>query len=399
MKQYDIAIIGGGVAGYFAAIKLLEKQLPYSIVIFEKESQSLQKLLTTGSGACNFTHSGSIDDFLNHYGKNGQFLRNAFNTFFVNDIIDFFEENNIKTSCREDGKYFPSSMKAMEIKKLFLKKTEKITTINNCAIAAIKKKDDIFIISTQDIEYSASNVIIATGGKSFPKTGSTGDGYIFAQEFCHTIVNPKPSLASVYCNNHELSELSGNAFPHASITIKNGNKTTTYTGALLITHKGFSGPVIIDNSRNLSNGDTIQIAFVKEKRDVFEKHLLESKQETIQTAIKKYSIPKKMVSFFCDKAGIDSSKKIAEISKKNIIDFVSLLVSYQISISNIESFDSCMCTAGGVSLKEVNPKTFESKLVSGLYFLGEVLDIDGDSGGYNLQAIWSECAIFSDNFY
>ncbi len=395
MNTFDAIIIGGGVSGFFSAIKLLECNEKISILILEKENTPLKKLLTTGSGACNFTHTGSLDDFLLKYGNNGQFLRNAFNNYFVDDIVYFFENNGVRTMCRDDGKYFPSSMKAKEIKDLFLSKLKNISIHVDEAVTEIKKNDTVFSLTTCKNVYHSKAVIIATGGKSFPHTGSTGDGYIFAKSFGHTVIPLKPSLASIYCDNHTLSCMSGISFSEAKVCI---SKKKAFSGPLLITHKGFSGPVIIDNSRNFSIGETITISFIQEKRENLESYLKEIKNEVLGNALKKYAIPKKLIQLFCERLSIDPQKKLGEVSHKNISLLLDLITAYSVKIDNIEGYDTCMCTAGGLSLKEVNPKTFESKIVSGLYFLGEVLDIDGDSGGYNLQAIWSECALFAENF-
>ncbi len=399
MKQYEIAIIGGGVAGYFAAILLLEKNPNTKIIILEKESQPMKKLLTTGSGACNFSHSGSVEDFLLRYGSNGQFLRNAFYNYFVDDIVSFFESNNISTFCRDDGKFFPLSMKAQQIKDLFLTLTKTIQTNCNEKVTHIEKHEDTFLINTVHSEYRACKILITTGGKSFPNTGSSGDGYSFAKSFGHSITPPKPSLASIFCATHPLSTLSGISFETVTLTHENNGKKKSYSGPLLITHKGFSGPVIIDNSRSFSIGDVLKISFIQDKVERIESQLRSLSNETMIGALKTYAIPKKMVQFFLDEESIPITKKIGEISHKHLQAIINRLVSFEVEITNIEDYNTCMCTAGGVSLKEINPKTFESKIVDGLYFLGEVIDIDGDSGGYNLQAIWSECALFAKNYY
>ncbi len=399
MSIYDVIIIGGGVAGFFSAIKLLEHDDNATILLLEKENAPLKKLLTTGSGACNFTHTGTIDDFITKYGNNGQFLRNAFNNFFVNDIVYFFEENGIKTYCRDDGKFFPKSMKASDIKNLLLEKTKTIESVYSFNVHSVAKENDIFHITAGNKTYHSKKVLITTGGKSFPSTGSSGSGYILAKQLGHTITDIKPSLASIYCKNNALSQFSGISFEQITITHTKNKKQKKYVGTLLLTHKGFSGPVIIDNSRDFTSGDTLLISFTQEKKQTVVDYIQESKHELCIQSLKKFCIPKKMALFFLEEAQIKYNKKNCEISKKKINDLVELLCSFPVVISSIEGFETCMCTSGGVSLKEVNPKTFESKITKGLYFLGEVLDIDGDSGGYNLQAIWSECAIFSENFF
>lgn len=393
--KYDIAIVGGGPAGYFSAIKLLEKDPSLQILLLEKGEKSLKKLLLSGSGACNFTHSGSIDDFLQKYGSNGRFLRNAFYEYFNDDFVDFLESNGVQTHCRDDGKYFPKSMKVIDIKNLFLEKTRAVTTKLSCEVTYIETDGEDFTIKTiQNKDFTAKKILITTGGKSVPSTGSTGDGYSFAQHFGHTIITPKQSLASVYSKNFELSECSGISFENA--LVKKDKKL--FKGSLLITHKGLSGPVIIDNSRNFYVNDTVFVSFIPETIENFEKKLRDNQNETLFQGIKQYSIPKKLLQYFCDSLNINLAKKIAEISSKKIRQLAEKLIAYPFNITGIEGFESCMCTAGGVSIKEVNPKTFESKLCPNLYFLGEVLDIDGDSGGYNLQAIWSSASLFAKNF-
>ena len=393
-KQYDIAIIGAGPAGYFSAIKLLEKNPQINIVLFEKCAKPLQKFLITGNGSCNFTHSGTIDEFLRKYGNNGRFLQNGFYNYFNEDFVEFLESNGIKTICREDGKYFPKSMKANEIRDLFIEKTKTITTKLETSVTNVSKSRNTFKIQTNNKDFFVENILITTGGKSVPSTGSTGDGYEFAKSLGHTIIQPKQSLASIYSKNFELADCSGISFENVSLKI--GKKQ--YNGPLLITHKGLSGPLIIDNSRNFYVNDVLKISFINETLEKFEKNIRLNPNETILSSLKQYSIPKKLIQFFCNKYTIDVNKKIAEISNKSIKTLAENLIAYPFTITGIEGFESCMCTAGGVSIKEINSKTLESKFVQGLYFIGEVLDIDGDSGGYNLQAIWSESALFAEHF-
>ncbi len=395
MSTYDIAIIGAGPAGYFSAIQILENNPHMNILLLEKCDKPLKKLLISGSGACNFTHSGTIDDFLKKYGNNGKFLRNAFYEYFNDDFIFFLEKNGVQTHCREDGKWFPKSMKAIDIKNLFLEKTKTIHTKLCCEVTSIENDGKIFTLSTlQNTKFTATKILITTGGKSVPSTGSTGDGYTFAKHFGHTIIPPKQSLASIYSKNFELSEYSGISFENA--VVKKDTKNI-FTGSLLITHKGLSGPIIIDNSRNFYVQDTLYVSFIHETLENFEKKLRDTKNDTLLQSLKHYAIPKKLLQYFCDSLKINAAKKIAEISSKNIRELAEKLIAYPFTITGIEGFESCMCTAGGVSIKEVSPKTFESKLCPNLYFLGEVLDIDGCSGGYNLQAIWSTAALFAKN--
>ncbi len=392
MAMYDIAIVGGGVAGFFCAIQLL-KNNKGTIIILEKNDRPLKKLLITGSGACNFTHSGTIDEYMNKYGDNAKFLKNAFYNFFVDDIVSFFENEGIKTLCRDDGKYFPSSMKASEIKDLFLHLTRNVKIMYNYQVSSVKKSIGGFTIASHDNTVQSKNVVIATGALSFPGTGSSGDGYTIAKSFKHTITRLKPSLANIKCVEHKLSAFSGISFQNAKLKHTINNKTSIYTGPLLLTHTGLSGPLIIDNSRYLEVGDSLSISFIGVNKELFESMIREKPLISINTFIKDMQIPKKMVQYFCEMNNIDIDKKIGEISLKSIRILASLLCEYKITVSEIEGFETCMCTNGGVCLNEVNPLSFESKLQKGLYFLGEVLDIDGDTGGYNLQAIWSECVL------
>ncbi len=395
--MYDFIIVGGGVAGFFTAIKIFEQDSNSKILILEKNTDPLKKLLITGSGACNFTHTGSINDFLLKYGKNSKFLRNAFYHYFNDDVVKFFDSNGVKTFCREDGKYFPKSMKATDIKALFLNKTKNATIKYNSAVDEISKVDDkYFCVYSGEKSYNATNVVITTGGCSFPGTGSTGDGARLAKKLGHTVVPLKPALANIESKNHPLVEFSGVAFEKAIVHhYQNNKKVKQYSGSLLITHKGLSGPVIIDNSRDFMKDDVLKLGFLGMTRHEFDEHIKRCKDVTIMSALREFDMPKKMLHYFIEMIEAEPFTNVCNISNKKLNVLSEQLCEFAIPITKIESFPTCMVTAGGVSLKEVDKKTMQSKLVDNLYFIGEVLDIDGDSGGYNLQAIFSESALFA----
>ncbi len=395
--MYVFIIVGGGVAGFFTAIQILEHNNRSKVLILEKNKEPLKKLLITGSGACNFTHAGSIDEFLQKYGKNGKFLRNAFYTYFNDDIVSFFNRNGVKSYCRDDGKYFPKSMKASDIKAMFIEKTKTATVKFSQPVDDIKKVDDeYFCVYSGEQVHKGKNVVITTGGLSFKGTGSTGDGYELAKKLGHTIAPLKSGLANVELKEHKLSEFSGIAFNNAIVSdYRSNKKLKQYNGALLITHKGLSGPVVIDNSRDFEAGDVLKLNFLGIARHEFDKHIKRSKDITIMSALRDFDVPKKMLHYFIEQIGAEPFMNVCNISNKKLNILSELLCDYMIEITKLESFSTCMVTVGGVSLNEVDRKSMQSKLVSGLYFVGEVLDIDGDSGGYNLQAIFSEAALLA----
>ncbi|MDY0103161.1 MAG: NAD(P)/FAD-dependent oxidoreductase [Lentimicrobium sp.] len=391
-KHFRTIIIGAGPAGLFAHASLNAG----TSLLLEKKNLPGRKLMISGTGQCNFTHAGSMDDFKNHYGKNARFLNKAFDTFSNEDAVDFFRNRKINSKTDENGKVFPSSMKAGDILQALLDASthpqKKLLT--SMQVMAIQKTENIFIIKTSDFIYTSDFLIVATGGKSYPTTGSTGDGYTFASSLGHTIVEPNPALTAVTISDYPFMKLAGVSFVDAEISQwRNGSKLISVKGDLLLTHTGLSGPVILNNSRFFRAGDKLVINFCnsneKEFEDLFIYQASHAGKSTIGTFMRNTIMPKNLVTSILQTTNLNASKPLAEISKTARKQLINLSCAFPFTIEAVGGFKSAMVTSGGVALEEINALTMESTIVPRLYFCGEVIDIDGDTGGYNIQAAFS----------
>ncbi|MDF2878176.1 MAG: hypothetical protein K0S30_1272, partial [Clostridia bacterium] len=263
--------------------------------------------------------------------------------------------------------------------------------VNNIAVY-----DSLFAVETSQKErYLSDHIIIATGGKSYPKTGSDGTGYMLAEKLGHTIIEPRPALTDVRIKNHKLAHLSGLSFDQVEVTVWHENKKViAYQDDLLFTHKGLSGPAILNASRWMSKKDQLTINFLypksyEETKIYFQQQLPSSGKEEIITFLKKQKLPKSFCQLVCEVLMIDEHLLCAKLSKKTREELVQMLTKCLFEIDEMGGFHIAMATAGGIHLKEVNPTTMESRKQKGLYLIGEVLDVDGNTGGYNLQAAFS----------
>jgi len=392
LKLFDNIIIGAGPAGLFTAIHIKNG----SVLIIEKNNSAGKKLLISGSGKCNITHNGAISEFLNHYGDNHKFLKPALHAFSNVDLIAFLHENGLKTIVDKNNKVFPNTEKADDILQILLNKcNEKSVSIhNNNTVTNIEYKEDLFIITTEKNQYSCRNLIISTGGKSYPATGSSGDGFTFAKQLGHQIILPKPALTPVSIQNYKMQELAGVSLQNKTIYLYQSNKKTKqHTGDIVFTHKGLSGPGILDFSRYFNNGDLLKVNLINLNSDDFKAKLTESSQKkgkiSIQVFLKNYDLPKSLIKIILQELDIESDEKLATITKNQKTQLANSFCEYPFLIEKVGGFNVAMTTAGGVSLQEVSSKTMESKLIKKLFFTGEVLNLDGDTGGYNLQAAFS----------
>lgn len=390
--HFKTIIIGAGPAGLFALANINSG----TVLLLEKKELPGRKLMISGTGQCNFTHAGSMDDFLNHYGENAQFLTKAFGTLSNKDTIDFFRNRKVNSTTDANGKVFPASMKAGDILQALLNtdKHPQKSILTDSQVIAIHKSEHVFEVKTSAAIYTCDFLIVATGGKSYPSTGSTGDGYTFAASLGHTIVEPNPALAAVKINDYPFTSLAGVSFENAGITLlRNGLKTGSFIGDILLTHTGLSGPGILNNSRYFRAGDKLTINFCKRNEKEFEEQFIQqanhSGKDTIGSFLRDISIPKNLVNEILQHTNLNSTKPLAEISKTTRKQLINLCCAFPFIIKAVGGFKSAMVTTGGVSLKEINASTMESLLVPNLYFCGEVIDIDGDTGGYNIQAAFS----------
>ena len=391
-NNYDTIIIGGGPAGLLAAASLKNSR----VLLIEKGEQPGRKLLISGSGQCNYTHAGKIYDFLKHYGRNFRFLKQAFKSFSNEDTIRFFKEFGLESIEDKNGKIFPASLNSKDVLRVLLEKCRdsKVNILNANPVKKVEYSDNSFLVSTEKASYNSKNLIIATGGLSYPKTGSTGDGYKFAEMLGHTIVTPKPALSPVFVRDYQMAHLMGISLSSVSVNLyRDGKKTGENTGDIVFTHKGLSGPGILDFSRYIHDGDNLKLILTGLSPDNFNRKFIADAQkngkETLQSWLKAYDIPRNLLRFLIHQAEAEPNDQIAGISRNIRFRLSELLCECPFIVEKIAGYKSAMVTAGGVALEEVSSRTMESKLISHLYFAGEVLDIDGDTGGYNIQAAFS----------
>ncbi len=392
MPVYDLIIAGCGPSGFFCAITAAYYGL--KTIILEKNNVPGKKILVSGSGQCNFTHVADISDFINRYGEKGRFLKKALFEFTNNDLIKFFVNRGVDITVTADGKVFPKSMKAKDLVDVLICECEEnnVRIICDCAVSEITKSEEgLFLFKTTCGEYPGTNALISMGGKSYPGCGTTGDGYAVANSLGHTVVGITEGLAPVIVKDFLFSDLAGISFPEIKISLwRNNRKLKKYRGDILFTHKGLSGPGILDLSRYIKAGDLIKLSFIDyENEDKFREDLLNQIQangkQPVKTIIKKYSIPRRVLDKLIEINRL-SDTIASQLSREKRNQLVESLISYPFEVLKKGDFNTAMVTCGGINLDEINPMTMESRIVKNLYFAGEILDIDGDTGGYNIQA-------------
>ena len=395
LKNYDIVIIGGGPAGLFTAIMCAEKK--QRIAVLEKNKSCGRKLLMAGAGKCNITQAGDIQHFLECYGSNAKFLKHALLSFQNEDLLTFFRKRGLEFMTTEKGKIFPKSLKSMDVLTVLLKECEKrkIEILTETTVESVAKEDERFIISTSRGGFESDTVVVATGGLSYPHTGSTGDGQVWAKSLGHKIIPMKPALTPLKIKNYELADMSGTSFEDLSYTLwRDGKKVGAYQGDFLLTHTGVSGPGIINNSRYMQSGDVIKCNFVgansiEDFRSQLTKTLSASGKTLVKSIVRDLNLTKRFADRILELCEIDENLKCAELNKAKRQKLLATLTEYEMEVKELGGYHVAMVTTGGVSLKDLKPKTMESKKVAQLYFVGEVIDIDGDTGGYNIQAAMS----------
>lgn len=399
----------GGPAGMMAAITAAKEG--NQVILLEKNQELGKKLLITGKGRCNITSSLPIEDFIPNIPGNGMFLYSAFKKFDNKDIIQFLEERGVKTKIERGNRIFPVSDTAKEVRDAFLEelKKQKVEIRTNCRVEKILAENGkIKGLKTDYETISADKVIIATGGKSYPLTGSTGDGYQLAKTLGHTIIPIRGSLVplEVYDKKFVLS-LQGLSLKNVAIKIEDREKKKIiYTdfGEMLFTHFGVSGPIILSSSSHLLRYSHIETLMQNHKiqlhidlkpaltEEILEKRILrdfdEAKNKELKNGIKKL-LPQKMILPMINKWNLLENKKINEITKEERKKMVNSIKNLTLEIQKFRPVEEAIITAGGISIKEIIPNTMESKIVKGLFFAGELIDVDAYTGGFNLQIAYS----------
>ncbi len=398
--MYDLIVIGGGPAGIFASIFAKEKGK--KVLLLEKMEKIGKKLLIAGSGQCNLTHSGDYKEFLKRYGDNGKFLKRALYKYSPEHMKEFFKEKGLELVVNEKGKYFPNTYKSIDVLNLLKKELLGVEVRINSEVLGVEKVEDKFLCKTKDDKFYGKNLLIATGGLSIPQTGSSGDGYKFGRNFGHKVEELAPSLTPCYVNDYIYSDLSGISFREVEINIYRQDKLVkNLQGDLLFTHKNLSGPVIIDGSRYMQKGDSLEVKFVKVKKEKFEEEFRKNIRINSNKQLKNLIFDENLSNRFVEKElkilGIDKDKKGSDLKKEEILSIIRSFCQKRFVISSLEGYNVAMATRGGISLDEINKNTFESKLVDNLYFAGEVLDLDGDTGGFNIQCAYATGALVAES--
>ena len=431
-----VIVIGGGPAGLVSAISAATEN--NEVIVLEKMKEPGRKLLITGKGRCNITSSLPMEDFIKNIPGNGKFLYSAFNNFTNEDIIKLLKEQGVNVKIERGQRVFPVSDKAIDVRDALINKAKKlgVKIITNAKVENIitKKNEQVYIAnnSAENIEKNieekdtvegvefllngkkeyikCNKVILATGGKSYPGTGSTGDGYEIAKKLGHTITKIVPSLVPLEAKENSLEvckKLQGLSLKNVNVKFMDTeNNKVIYEdfGEMLFTHFGLSGPTILSGSAHLLRyknlEELLKSGKIKIIIDIKPALSIEKLDERIlrdfsteKNKMFKNSLdallPKKMIDTIIELSNINPNKKVNEITKKERENLVNLLKKFEITIKGFRPIEEAIVTAGGVTIKEINPKTMESKIINRLYFAGEIIDVDAYTGGFNLQIAYS----------
>jgi len=401
MSKFDVIVIGAGPSGLLAAGSAAE--LGGKVLVLEKMRQEGRKLLITGKGRCNITNNAEIGDFIKHVKPNGRFLRNAFSEFFSKDIIELLHKCGVESTLERGGRYFPASNKSTDVLKALLKWVSKLKVEIRCGYRAEKliiENNSIQGILANGQNFLTKHVILATGGKSYPATGSNGEGYELARRAGHSIEMVRPALVPLETEGYTAQKLQGLNLKNVKAAVwVNDKKIDEDFGEMIFTHFGLSGPIILTLSRivvdELHKKNKVEVAIdLKPALDdqKLDKRLLRDLNENGKKKIInvfRFWLPATMVPVYIDLLGIDPEKECHQVSSKERKQIRNLLKNLRFRITNHRSFKEAIITAGGIPTNEISSKTMESKLIEGLYFAGEMIDLDAETGGYNLQIAYS----------
>lgn len=392
-----VIVIGGGAAGMMAAGTAAKQG--HSVALIEQNKLLGKKLMITGKGRCNITNAAeSVEDLLKNVITNSRFLYSAFYSFDNFQTIDFFESAGVQTKVERGNRVFPVSDKSIDV----VNALRNFLIENNVEII----NDTVLNIETQNNIISgvtckkrgflhADSVILATGGVSYPATGSTGDGFKWAENLGHTITPLTPSLVPVTIAEEWISSVQGLSLKNVAITVKNNKTIYTDFGEMMFAHFGLTGPIILSASAHMKNAENVKI-FLDLKPALSEKQLDERLLRDFSENMNKDFInslnkllPKALIPALVELSGIDPHQKVNSISSKARKEFVSLLKNIEFNVTGFAPIEQAIITSGGISAKEINPSTMESKKIPGLFFAGEIIDVDALTGGFNLQIAFS----------
>lgn len=402
--KYDVIIIGGGPSGLMASIAAGEKGA--NVLLVDKGEKLGRKLAISGGGRCNVTNRLSIDEIIKHIPGNGRFLYSAFSEFNNEDIIAFFEKLGVELKEEDHGRMFPVNNSAQSVVDALLERMNslKVTVYKNSPVAEVLYENDktAGVLLKDGQTFTADSVVVAVGGKSVPQTGSTGDGYAWAKKAGHTITELFPTEVPVTSNEPFIKDksLQGLALRDVALSVLNAKSKPliTHRMDMLFTHFGISGPAVLRCSQFVvkelkkakSQGVTMKIDALPDanKEEVFQeviKLMKEDPKKAIKNTLKGL-LPERYLHFLLEKSGIDLQEQGGNLSHEKVRRFSELCKDFQFTVNGTHSIEKAFVTGGGVSVKEIQPKEMGSKIMPGLYFCGEILDIHGYTGGYNITS-------------
>lgn len=401
MNYFDVIVIGAGPAGLLAAGRAAE--LGGKVLLLEKMKQEGRKLLITGKGRCNITNNSPISEFIKHVYPDGRFLRPAFSGFFSKDIIELLKKHGVEAALNSDGRYFPVSNRSKDVLQALLLwlKGCKVEIRCGCSVQALITEDNtIKGVMANGQKIASKHVIMATGGNSYPKTGSNGEGYELARQAGHAIVKIRPALVGLETEGNVAQKLQGlNLKDVKAMVWVNGRKKAEALGEMIFTHYGLSGPIILTLSRSvvseLQDKNKVKVSIDLEpalddkELDNRLIHDLNKHGNKKHINVFKLWLPASMIPVYADLLNLDTEKECNQVSSKERKKILHLIKILSFEITHHRSFNEAIITSGGISTKEIYPKTMESKVVKGLYFAGEMIDLDAETGGYNLQIAYS----------
>ena len=399
---YTTIIIGGGPAGLFCACRIAGDKR--RILVLEKMPSCGRKLCITGAGRCNLTHTGTMAEFVAHYGDGGKFLRPALMNFTSADLLAFFKDRGLFFIPDENGKYFPTDGTAKDVLSILLAECDRVGVEVRCGepVRAIERTDVFFSVRTGDAVYHAEHVVLATGGASYPATGSTGDGYALAEMLGLPVTATGPALAALIIRGYPFRDLTGISFDNVPLSLyRDTKKIREVTGDIILTVNGFSGPGALHISRHVRPGDSLHVGFVAgadeaSVRNELAAIIADGKNRQVKTVLTEKEIPVRFLLCLLALSGIPRDATCAHLTKSSRNTLIRYLTDFPFTVAGTEGYATAMMTRGGVARDAIHQKTMEAKSVPGLFCIGEVLDIDGDTGGYNLQAAFSTAVLAAD---
>lgn len=396
-----IAIIGAGASGLFAGGILSQR---HEVTIFDKNEKCGKKLYITGKGRCNLTNNCSQEQFLSNTVNGSKFMFSSIHQLSPQNIIDFFEQLGLKTKTERGGRVFPISDKSSDVIKILQKFCGKCQiklneeVLDFCFVVS----ENLFKILTSKAVYYFDRVIVATGGQTYSSTGSSGDGYKFAKAFGHKIMPIKPALVPIELGDKFIKQLQGVTLKNVSLNAIADGKKLSFFGEMLFTDRGISGPIALTMSSFINRAENIELAIDFKPaltKEILEKRVLKDIQNTSNKTMANFVslyLPRSVGEVLLQRLKIDSHQKVNEFTSNERKDFIALIKNFTLNFKRLYPLESGIVTSGGVELDQINPKTMESKLQKGLYFIGEVLAVDCLTGGYNLTSAFAtaySCAV------